>query len=175
MIDKVKQREQEINNFQKMLKQKDQTIRSYEEKVLTITILEHKLASLNEKYIKEKEGIRNYYDQEFANLTKEIQHMHRVLAINLPNDDKMKLLQEELLSYKDFNVKKVHILENKLKQLEEHPINCEKDDTETDFALHTDPGHGDRRMSARPSTTATSVMKSRGYDVSSHRYIEISS
>ena len=82
----------EVETQGKILKQKNETIKSYEERILTITILEHKLKNLQEKHSKEKEEMRKFYEQEFANLTKEIQHIHKVLSVNLASEEKIKLL-----------------------------------------------------------------------------------
>ena len=166
------QKDKEIANLQKLLKKKDDTIKAFDEQLSNIPLLEHKLRSVGERYRAEKENICSYYEQEYANLTKEVQHIHRVLNINIETEEKVKLLQEELLSYKDFNVKKAHILENKIKQLNN---NYDKDGEsrgkeDTDFLTSTEPAFEDRRYSARPSTTSTSVLKSRGgYDLQTHR------
>jgi len=165
------QKDKEISNLQKLLKKKDDTIKAFDEQLSNIPLLEHKLRSLGERYRAEKENVCSYYEQEYANLTKEVQHIHRVLNINIETEEKVKLLQEELLSYKDFNVKKAHILENKIKQLNNTGNSYEKDGKEdTDFLMNTETGFEERRYSARPSTTSTSVLKSRGgYDLQTHR------
>lgn len=36
--------------------------------------------------------MKKYYEAEFANLTKEIQHMHKSLSVNLASDEKIKVL-----------------------------------------------------------------------------------
>jgi len=81
---------------------------------LTIPILEHKLAGLRESHEKEKEQVRRYYKLEFANLTKEVQHIHHVLSVNLTLDEKLKVFEKQLSSYKDFNISKIQALEEKL-------------------------------------------------------------
>lgn len=167
LLEMVRQKEEEIANMQKTIKQKDETIKSLEEKVISMTILEHTIKSQKESHKKDKESIRNYYEQELANVTKEIQHIQRVLAINLSSEDKVKLLQEELLSSNDFNMKKVQLLETRVRQLTE-PNGYDKEDNEHTM-LYTDPGFDDRRYSVRPSATTSSIMKSRGYDLKSHR------
>jgi len=172
LTEKLRQKDSEIANLQKALKRKDETLRSFEDQISHITLLEHKLRSVSEKYKTEKENIRSYYEQEFANLTKEVQHMHRVLNINIETEEKAKLLQEELLSYKDFNVKKVQILENKIKQFDDKLNSYDRSEEREDvnIRMQTEPDIEERRYSARPSTTATSVMKTRGYDLSAHRF-----
>ncbi|RZJ84540.1 MAG: hypothetical protein EOO20_21115 [Chryseobacterium sp.] len=153
------------------MKKKDDSIKAFDEQLSTIPLLEHKLRSLGDRYRSEKENISSYYEQEYANLTKEVQHIHRVLNINIETEEKVKLLQEELLSYKDFNVKKAHILENKIKQLNNYDKDGESRGKEdTDYLMSTEPAFEERRYSARPSTTSTSVLKSRGgYDLQTHR------
>jgi len=101
--------------------------------------------------------------------------MHRVLNINIDAEEKAKLLQEELLSYKDFNVKKVQILENKIKQFDDNLKGYDRSEEREDvhIRMQTEPDIEERRYSARPSTTTTSVVKSRGYDLSAHRYLLI--
>jgi len=171
LIEKLKQKDHEISNLQKNMKRKDEALKSFEDQISHITLLEHKLRSVSDKYKAEKENMKSYYEQEFANLTKEVQHMHRVLNINIDAEEKAKLLQEELLSYKDFNVKKVQILENKIKQFDDNPKGYDRSEEREDvhIRMQTEPDIEERRYSARPSTTATSVVKSRGYDLSAHR------
>lgn len=165
------QKDKEIANLQKALKKKDETIKAFDEQLSNIPLLEHKLRSLGERYRAEKENICSYYEQEYANLTKEVQHIHRVLNINIETEEKVKLLQEELLSYKDFNVKKAHILENKIKQLNKNDKEGaeSRGKEDTDFLSNTEAGFEERRYSARPSSTSTSVLKNRGYDLQTHR------
>lgn len=115
----IRQKEAEIVNFNKIIKQKDDIIKSYEERLLSIPILEHKMKYLKDRHAKEKEQVKQYYKQEFANLTKEVQHLHRVLSANLTLDERIKLLEKELYSYKDFNMKKIQALEDQLKMLDE--------------------------------------------------------
>lgn len=136
----------------KVTKQKNETIKSYEERILTITILEHKLKGLQEKHSKEKDDMRKYYEQEFANLTKEIQHIHKVLSVNMANDEKIKLLQKELQSYKDFNIKKIHSIENKLRGLDD-TVKFNTEEEEGEIVMKTEPDMSERRRSLRPSTS----------------------
>jgi hypothetical protein len=58
----IKQKEQEIDNTNKIVRQKMETIKSHEERLLTITILEHKLKSLKEKHQKDKDEVKKYYE-----------------------------------------------------------------------------------------------------------------
>ena len=86
---------------------------------MTIPILEHKLAGLRESHEKEKEQVKRYYKQEFANLIKEVQHIHQVLSVNLSLDEKIKILEKQLNSYKGFNINKIQALEEKLGRLDD--------------------------------------------------------
>lgn len=129
--------------------------------------MEHTLKNQKDSHKKDKENIRNYYEQELVGVTKEVQHIQRVLSLNLPLEDKVKLYQEELSSSKDFNAKKIQLLENRLRQLDDLPSLSEREDTEP-TVLHTDPGMDERRYSVRPLAT-TIIPKSRGYELNSHR------
>lgn len=166
-MESVKKKDDEITSLQKALRQKDEMIKSCEEKMLALTILEHTLKNQKDTHKKDKENIRNYYEQELVGVTKEVQHLQRVLSLNLQPEDKLKLYQEELTSSKEFNSKKIQMLENRLRQLDDLPSLSEREDTEP-TVLHTDPGIDERRYSARPLAT-TYIPKSRGYDMNSHR------
>jgi len=170
----IKQKELEIENMNKIVKLKTDTIKSFEERMLTITILEHKLKSLREKHQREKEELKKYYEQEFSNLTKEIQHIHRVLSVNLANDEKIKLLQKELISYKEFNIKKIQNIEARLKQLDDLKERATEESTTHNIfsnndLIRTEPDMSDRRKSLRPSSSTTGIVRIKPYDLASHR------
>jgi hypothetical protein len=165
----IKQKDIEIENVNKTVKQKMEMIKSHEERLLTITVLEHKIKNLREKYEKELEDKRRYYEQEFANLTKEIAHIHKVLTVNLANDEKIKLLHRELTSYKEFNLKKIQYIESKMKGLDEFRERQEDSGGEQDV-IRTEPdATTERRKSLRPSTSS-SLVKSKAYDLVPHRH-----
>jgi len=168
LLEELQKKDEEMANLQKTLKQKEESIKALEEKAVKITILEHTLKNEKETHKKDKENVRNYYDQELANLTKEIHHIQRVLSINMPDEEKVKLFQEELTSSRDYNIKKVQLLENRLRQVSDVPHISERENTEP-TAMHTDPGFEMGRYSVRPSATTSSIMKSRTYDLRSHR------
>lgn len=116
----IRQKDTEIHILNAKMKQKDETIKSHEERLLSIPILEHKIKGLKDSHAKEKELVKQYYQQEFANLTKEVQHIHKVLSTNLNLDERLKMLEQELNTYKNFNVKKLQSLEDKLSQFDSH-------------------------------------------------------
>jgi len=119
LIDLIRQKDAEVLTGEKISKQKDESIKSYQERLLSVPILEHKLNGLRESHEKEKEQVKQYYKQEFANLTKEVQHIHKVLQVNLSLDERIKLFEKELYTYKEFNVKKIQALEEKMHNLDE--------------------------------------------------------
>jgi len=118
LIDMLKVKEQEVESLAKVLKQKDEVIKSYEERVLTITILDHKLKSLQEKHAREKEAMRKLYT-EFQNMSKEFQDITQILRGNLDNQEKVILLQNEVARFHSFSMKKIQKLEDELKEDED--------------------------------------------------------
>lgn len=112
----IRQKDTEVNILNAKMKQKDETIKSHEERLLSIPILEHKIKGLKDSHAKEKDLVKQYYQQEFANLTKEVQHIHKVLSTNMNLDDRLKMLEQELNTYNKFNVKKIQSLQDKLSQ-----------------------------------------------------------
>ncbi len=118
LIDLIRQKDAEIATLNKTLKIKDASIKCYQERLLTVPILEHKLTGLKENHEKEKEQVRNYYQKEFMNLIKEVRHIHQVLSMNLSLDDKIKLLEKEIHTYKEFNIKKIETLQILLQNMD---------------------------------------------------------
>lgn len=137
----IRQKDAEIANSTKILKQKDESIKSYQERLLTIPILEHKLAGLRESHEKEKEQVKRYYKQEFSNLTREVQHIHQALTVNLSLDEKIKVLEKQLNSYKDFNVSKIHALEDKINRFD--AANEKFDNSVENHQIYIQPEEGE--------------------------------
>jgi len=148
LIDLIRQKDAEVLTGDKISKQKDESIKSYQERLLSIPILEHKLNGLRESHEKEKEQVKQYYKQEFANLTKEVQHIHKVLTVNLSLDERIKLFEKELFTYKEFSVKKIQVLQDKMNHLEEFENKLEEAEQEAQTILQGEEYNILRRKSS---------------------------
>ena len=114
----MKAKEIDLGTLRIRLRESDDMVKSLEDKLLTITILEHKIKALNDNHKKEKQDMKNYYDNETNNLNKEIQHIHNILSVNLANDEKINFLHKELNAYKLYNIKKIQTLASRLQKYE---------------------------------------------------------
>lgn len=115
LVDIIKAKDYEILNLSKLVKHKEEHLESLDQQLLGMQVLEVKLQNLRTKHNKEKEEMKKFYESEFVNITKEVQRIHRTLSMNIVNDDKIKLMHKELMSYKDFNIRKIQAIETKLK------------------------------------------------------------
>jgi len=148
LIDLIRQKDGELLTGEKITKQKEEVVKSLQERLLSIPILEHKLNGLRESHEKEKEQVKQYYKQEFANLTKEVQHIHKVLQVNLSLDERIKLFEKELYTYKEFNVKKIQALEEKMNNLEDFERRLEEAEEEAQAIIQAEDYDVSRRKSS---------------------------
>ena len=130
------------------------------------------MKSLKDRHAKEKEQVKQYYKQEFIKLTKEVQQIHKILAMNITIDEKIKVFERELYTYRDFNTKKIQSLEDKIRNFDE---NHERIDPEASHAIlttdHYEAGGCDStaRLSAVPSKEKFCIRKPKTADISRYR------
>lgn len=119
LIDIIRAKDDEIKNLRVIIRNYKEQIQSLQMQLLGIQVLEVKLRNLTHKHEKETEEMKRYYETESANLTKEVMQIHKTLSTNLSHDEKFKLMQKELQHYKEFNIRKMQVMENKIKELQD--------------------------------------------------------
>ena len=130
------------------------------------------MKTLKDRHAKEKEQVKQYYKQEFINLTKEVQQIHKILAMNITIDEKIKVFERELYTYKDFNTKKIQTIEDKIRNFDE---NHERIDPEASHAILTTEyyeagGHDSTaRLSVAQSKDRFLIKKHKVADISKYR------
>lgn len=58
---------------------------------------------------------KRYFESELNSLNKQVQHLQKVLAMKLPTEEKLRLFEGELLSVKELSLKKIQLVESRLK------------------------------------------------------------
>jgi len=101
----VKNKDTEIANLMNQLKHKDDNM----------DLRPKSQNTANKTQAKESDDMKRYYESELSALNRQVHHIQKVLTMNVSPDEKMRILQTELQSVKDFNLKKMHVVEGRLK------------------------------------------------------------
>lgn len=117
LADIVRVKESEISAMSKHLRQKDEKLSKMESNGDLRPKTQH--GSSSRLPSRESEDLKRYYESEMNTLNKQVHHIQKMLAMNLSPEEKVRMLQNELQSVKDFNVKKLQIVESRLQRMDD--------------------------------------------------------
>ena len=166
--DQLKQKENEVTNLNKLLETKEELLKTKEEKLNLMKLVEGELKKTQMRKKKDKENLKQYYENEFLSSSKEISNLQKMTTANLSDTDKLRFFQKEILAYKDVNIKKMQNIESILKNLSASSDDLNIYDAEHFNSSHTLDGHIatiasskaiEKQLNERPSSSLK--MKSR--------------
>ena len=173
--DQLKNKENEVINLNKLIQTKEELLKTKEEKLHLMKLLEIEIKKTHTRNKKYKENLRQHYENELSNSSKEINHLQKMITTNLSDTDKLRYIQNEIQAYKDNHIKKRHNMELIFKNLNDGTNETNNDDNneylnscptyETQATIIASAKATDKNLKDRPSSSLK--YKSR-YDTELH-------